>query len=215
MKSRQDLVRHVQYVHSDARPYMCLKCPKRFKRKADLSIHEQTHNPTLSYSCEHCGKAFNQKRGLKTHIQTHLSYMDKPHQCQFCSMRFVRKQTLDNHMSTHQDTKKFGCDVCGVRVKTKDALRAHRKKVHKMDGHLPPNTEIITVEALPAVAANTVISNNSIKECAFLYRSRTEKSSNYFIISIHCRRVEDRISNINYFNLMALILFETALINSC
>ena len=52
LKSRQDLVRHVQYVHSDARPFACDKCPKRFKRKADLGIHEQSHNTILSFSCE-------------------------------------------------------------------------------------------------------------------------------------------------------------------
>jgi len=164
LKSRQDLVRHVQYVHSDARPFVCDKCPKRFKRKADLGIHEQSHNTLLSFSCEHCGKAFNQKRALRTHIQTHLSYLDKPHQCTYCSMRFVRKQTLDNHMSTHAETKRFACEICGVRVKTKDALRSHRKKVHKMIGPLPPTAEMIHVETLPAVAANTVISNTSVKE---------------------------------------------------
>eukprot|EP00088_Acartia_fossae_P002254 TRINITY_DN1089_c0_g1_i4.p1 TRINITY_DN1089_c0_g1~~TRINITY_DN1089_c0_g1_i4.p1 ORF type:complete len:587 (-),score=135.50 TRINITY_DN1089_c0_g1_i4:179-1885(-) len=130
LKTKKDLRNHVVYVHSNSKPYMCTKCPKAFKRKGDLVMHMQSHNPNMEFNCEHCGKIFNQERKLKRHILCHVSYLEKAHQCPHCTQRFARKQKLVNHISTHFTEKKFPCDICEVKLKTKDGLYSHKKKVH-------------------------------------------------------------------------------------
>eukprot|EP00088_Acartia_fossae_P021655 TRINITY_DN23030_c0_g1_i11.p1 TRINITY_DN23030_c0_g1~~TRINITY_DN23030_c0_g1_i11.p1 ORF type:complete len:754 (-),score=93.36 TRINITY_DN23030_c0_g1_i11:204-2465(-) len=142
LKTSKDLTNHVQYVHTDARPFVCTACSKTFKRKGDLVIHEQSHNANMEYSCEHCGKTFNLKKNLKRHIQTHSNIQDRPHKCPHCYLRFIRKQVLDNHIATHTTLRKFSCEICGVKVKTRDALKAHRKKLHKDSGPLPSKLEL-------------------------------------------------------------------------
>jgi len=167
VQSKQRLKNHVQYVHSDARPYMCPQCPKNFKRKMDLQLHEETHNTVLSFSCDECGKAFHRKKNLKTHMQTHVKDEDKPHACPYCPLRFVRKQVFTNHLATHGVLPSYDCNICSSQLKTREALRVHRKKVHNLTGPMPKQNnqnqpkepELVNIEILPDVAANTVISD--------------------------------------------------------
>jgi DNA-directed RNA polymerase subunit RPC12/RpoP len=127
------LASHLSYVHSTARPYQCTKCDKSYKRRPELRMHMQTHQDTMEYSCEKCGKAFHRKRILKIHMTTHLSEAEKRYACHLCSHRFSKKSFLVNHLTTHSSFRRFACEVCGSQVKTRDSLKQHRKRVHKLN----------------------------------------------------------------------------------
>lgn len=66
--------------------YKCDKCPKTFKRKANLSSHMKVHTD-YAYLCEYCGKKFARSGNLVQHIRIHTN--EKPFQCKYCSKKYV------------------------------------------------------------------------------------------------------------------------------
>jgi len=124
---------HVQYVHSSYKPFQCSKCTKSYKRKAELLEHEEmSHSINYNYSCEKCGKQFFGKKNLALHMKTHYTEDEKKHVCNICGYRFAKIKFLKNHLTTHSDVRQFACEVCGARVKTRDTLKQHRKKLHNL-----------------------------------------------------------------------------------
>jgi len=137
LKTNASLQKHVMVSHSDARPYPCKVCNKAFKRAPDLDHHMKLHMGSLDWSCDKCGKAFPVKKALKHHMKTHMSESEKPHVCHICGNRFMRKAFLTNHLTTHSAFRAFACEVCNAQVKTRDSLKQHRKKVHRLFTPIP------------------------------------------------------------------------------
>ena len=134
---------HVQYVHSSYKPYKCDKCEKSYKRKAELQEHEEmSHSSNFNYSCDKCGKQFYGKKNLALHMKTHYSDDEKKHVCNVCGHRFAKIKFLKNHMTVHSDIRQFACEVCGARVKTRDTLKQHRKKLHNLLTPVPKNAQV-------------------------------------------------------------------------
>lgn len=158
---------HVQYVHSAFKPYACDKCEKAYKRKAELLEHEEmSHSIHFNYSCDKCGKQFYGKKNLALHMKTHYSEDEKKHVCTVCGYRFAKIKFLKNHMTTHSDIRQYACEViyqlnnnnqtfysqiCGARVKTKDTLKQHRKKLHNLLTPVPKTAEVEEQAGTPGV----------------------------------------------------------------
>lgn len=137
LKSKANLRNHVMYFHTTERKYNCNVCESAFKREFDLKLHMRRHMGSLDFSCEKCGKAFPVKKALTKHMKTHLSEAEKPHVCHICGNRFTLKAFLINHLTTHSDFRGFACEVCSVKLKTRDSLSQHRRKVHKLNTRIP------------------------------------------------------------------------------
>lgn len=45
-------------THSSDRPYKCDLCPKTYKYKNHLNVHQKSHNDVLPYCCDQCGQGF-------------------------------------------------------------------------------------------------------------------------------------------------------------
>jgi len=142
--SNARLNHHVQYVHSALKPFTCSQCDKSYKRKAELLEHEEmSHSMHFNYSCEKCGKQFYGKKNLALHMKTHYSEEEKKHVCSICGYRFAKVKFLKNHMTTHSDVRQFSCEVCGARVKTRDTLKQHRKKLHNLLTPVPKTALVL------------------------------------------------------------------------
>ncbi|XP_037076218.1 uncharacterized protein LOC119097273 [Pollicipes pollicipes] len=63
------LMRHCA-CHSTLRPYVCGVCQKRFSRATALVQHGPVHSAHKRFAC-HCGKRFHQKANLVVHQRTH------------------------------------------------------------------------------------------------------------------------------------------------
>ena len=155
---------HVQYVHSTFKPYNCDKCDKSYKRKAELQEHEEmSHSINFNYSCEKCGKQFYGKKNLALHMKTHYTDDEKKHICNICGHRFAKIKFLKNHMTVHSDIRRFACEVCGARVKTRDTLKQHRKKLHNLLTPVPKNAQV-SEELLRTLETPSVIMPDGVQQ---------------------------------------------------
>ncbi|KAM3820994.1 uncharacterized protein M6D78_017097 [Vipera latastei] len=120
-------------------PHACSLCPKSFRLKTSLLIHQKTHavgkndspfpgtgpsTPTGPHRCAECPKAFNRKSSLAVHQKTHRE-RPRPFQCPQCSKTFIRKQHLDDHTRTHTGEKPYQCPECEKRFAEKSKLTNH------------------------------------------------------------------------------------------
>ncbi|KAM6450975.1 zinc finger protein 212-like isoform 1-T1 [Liasis olivaceus] len=136
------------------RPHACSLCPKSFRLKTSLLIHQKTHTAGKSdtafvcsecgcgfshqgqltrhqavhadrpHQCSECHKAFNRKSSLVVHQKTHRE-RPRPFQCPQCSKTFIRKQHLDDHTRTHTGEKPYQCPECEKRFAEKSKLTNH------------------------------------------------------------------------------------------
>jgi len=154
---------HVQYVHSSYKPYNCSKCTKSYKRKAELLEHEEmSHSANFNYSCDKCGKQFYGKKNLALHMKTHYTEDEKKHVCNVCGYRFAKIKFLKNHMTTHSDVRQFACEVCGARVKTRDTLKQHRKKLHNLLTPVPKAALVEEREVPPGEVEQVVVTEGGL-----------------------------------------------------
>ena len=99
-RTRRQLFVH-QRVHSDQRPYSCDICQQSFKAKSSLKLHADLHSNIKAYECETCGKRFNCKGVLVQHEIVHME--DKPYKCPTCDKRFRNKYYMKRHRRLHTD----------------------------------------------------------------------------------------------------------------
>ncbi|XP_072858769.2 zinc finger protein 783 [Pogona vitticeps] len=142
------------FSQAAGRPYACSLCPKSFRLKTSLLIHQKTHTMGKSdsafvcpecgcgfshqgqltrhqavhadrpHQCAECHKAFNRKSSLMVHQKTHRE-RPRPFQCPQCSKTFIRKQHLDDHTRTHTGEKPYQCPECEKRFAEKSKLTNH------------------------------------------------------------------------------------------
>jgi len=102
-KTRFNLRRHVQMVHTQERSHQCKECSALFKLKSHLKAHvEQVHSAEKSQVCPLCSKRFWSASNLKRHVdEAHLKL--RAFTCEHCPKSFSSKYNLDRHVvTTHE-----------------------------------------------------------------------------------------------------------------
>ena len=66
-------------------------------------------------------------------------------------------------MTVHSDIRRFACEVCGARVKTRDTLKQHRKKLHNLLTPVPKNAQV-SEELLRTLETPSVIMPDGVQQ---------------------------------------------------
>lgn len=135
---RATLNRHNKRFHSlllsDAFPYQCDVCNKRFNVRQKCADHKETHQKPDIFKCKDCGKVYGNSVALKRHSTRHSSVR---HKCKTCKKTYKTYEDLQKHVGIH--TGQFWCDVCFKIFSAKGILTVHKKR------HLNERTYTCTV----------------------------------------------------------------------
>lgn len=53
------------------KPFGCVYCGKRFKKRQELTVHLRTHTGEKPFKCPVCDRGFSQSSSMKTHLRIH------------------------------------------------------------------------------------------------------------------------------------------------
>lgn len=130
-KTQQAYDKHVNKKHgANAIKFICSVCGRSFKEKQILKNHEKIHLPDeekLKYPCKFCHKKFINSHCLKVHvarIHEKVSYFF----CEICGKGCTTKSDLLWHMDKHTQERNHPCDVCGLKFKSTNSLRNHKRR---------------------------------------------------------------------------------------
>lgn len=117
-------------THNDDFPIQCPHCPKRFKFKARLKVHEEIHKDT-PHTCPICGQQLSTSITLKRHMDVHSEV--KRFKCQYCGNEYKRAKTLKNHLISHTGLRPYTCPWCDRTFVNGANCRSHKKKMHPVE----------------------------------------------------------------------------------
>ena len=105
-------------------------------------------------------------------MKTHYTEEEKTHVCNVCGYRFEKIKFLKNHLTTHGDVRQESCEICEARIKTRNTLKQHRKKLHNLLTHVVKNAQVeepMRGEITPRFIKKKETSVQFVREC--LYRN--------------------------------------------
>lgn len=145
-KLADHLLLHKDTPFDDNRPYVCIKCGKRFKEISNLKAHKEKHmrmarrkarknqirKPAAlakRYKCRVCDKAFTHFHLLQKHFNNH-NITGK------LETGGGDNTKLQSHLATHTPKNEHKCPKCNKSFNTTEALKIH-STIHQGHQKLP------------------------------------------------------------------------------
>ena len=205
--TRSRCKRHIQSIHTKARPYACQFCNKRFKEKIHCKMHERIHTDERPHACRFCHKKFITGNRLRDHeVNVHQEMQnekDAPYGCPKCERRFRMPSSLKKHLRIHHnlghDKSVYTCKVCKKRFRSQHSCTLHELTHVDVDVHLckfcgMEFTDKGTCERHELTHTNSAILLNT--DNARLLQGMIDKSIKIFIL----HEVESIILPTEHFN---------------
>lgn len=147
--------------------FECYQCRMKFKSLCKVRMHLREHDPRHlcricikrftkqefethlcsgdNMNCDQCSESFTSTMDLVNHLENDHRLPLK-YKCYKCARKYQMKLLLDIHKETHtDDEKKFICDICGIRVRTRFLIKEHMEVMHTdKRGKLKSNIEFFS-----------------------------------------------------------------------
>ena len=119
---------HFRVIHPEIpMGVKCDICNKVFPDVSHLNRHKKmVHEDLRKFQCNICDFKTKLNETLKEHIKKHA---DRWFDCEDCGYRTKRERDLYKHTCK---PKMFSCEICGAKSASREALRQHRKRKHKL-----------------------------------------------------------------------------------
>lgn len=126
LKQHQMAKRHGIYkLVENQQEFKCNLCDEVLKTQTNLNNHlSNFHVDKKLLTCEICSKVFKSKKNMRTHKKSHEKV-----ECKVCN-KLVSPYSIKYHLSAHENTKKFECDLCSTKFKSKANVRLHLNQSH-------------------------------------------------------------------------------------
>ncbi|XP_053976200.1 zinc finger protein 320-like [Hylaeus anthracinus] len=124
--------RHKENHKSEQKLYPCTVsgCSEVFGKWALLCAHRRTQHVN-NYRCKDCDKVFLHKRHLRYHSQVHMKIrLLIPCPYDKCPRAYYSKGGLDAHIKIKHLEQKHECNICKIKLSTKQKLLEHIQKLH-------------------------------------------------------------------------------------
>jgi uncharacterized C2H2 Zn-finger protein len=126
-----------KHLNSHNIHFICSHCGKEFKEAKTLRWHEQTHSKPLeerkNHECPYgCGLRFITKQACKNHVGAkHEQNIIVSCKVPDCNKSFFTRKAYHEHTKNSHGERKFLCDQCNFKARTKSALNIH-KDIHRV-----------------------------------------------------------------------------------
>ena len=130
-------------VPSEARPYKCMGCSKRFHNPDSMKMHMKVHHCEKLYRCTECENPVqladqsqetlvlsNRKKQQSSDETPTDKAPSKTYSCKTCAKSFPTQKELRQHVVEHNDETPFNCAKCAAQFKTPRNLQDHLVIVH-------------------------------------------------------------------------------------
>lgn len=120
---------HKRLVHETQATLKCAYCPKLFRRRQEVQLHELVHTGVKDYKCTVCGKAFRTNSQLLEHNAIHQG--TPRFSCPECDKAFVHRSSYKRHVMLHRGLLPYECPFCDKAFPDRSNMLSHVRHIHK------------------------------------------------------------------------------------
>ncbi|XP_045783799.1 zinc finger protein 91-like [Maniola jurtina] len=109
---------------------LCELCGKHFQSPHHLKYHMTKHTGQKDFQCDVCEKRFRIKAFLDKHKETHMAMtVRRLYTCAVCDKSFTCQSSLNRHVWIHRG-KSFKCEICEKAFSNASERNCHVSHVH-------------------------------------------------------------------------------------
>ena len=132
-----ELANHRKNAHDSTELFKCHVCLKTLTTGHSLREHLrkqvcQTSDSEKIFKCFECGERFKSASELGNHRRDIHGAENNLYVCHICLHNCKYSHFLKPHIAGHLGARNFKCSKCGTGFKTRNSLKWHMRRVHKV-----------------------------------------------------------------------------------